>query len=364
MDAKATLVVTPEQVMPSLKSMRVRGVFNPAAVRLKNKKILLFARVAETPYHDEKTFIAPRFAGRERSHFVIERIRREKMKQREGLFVMNDEIYRLPTLSHIRKILLDKGGMHAEEISGTMDFAGRTEDGDFGVEDPRITHFAKEGRYAMTYVSISMSSGVSTSLALSNDLNIWERKGIIFRQQNKDVVIYPEKINGYYVAMNRPEGTMIFDKPGIWLSYSKDLVFWGKDRPIMKPRKTGWDALRIGAGSVPIKTDEGWLAIYHGVHLKNRRNPSSKKIYSAGAVLFDLKNPGKVLGISPAREPLFAPKYEFETEGFLGGVVFPTAAIPDIDGKSVIVYSGGADTCISARKVRIRAILDSLQRTR
>lgn len=361
MRTNARLLLTPNEIVPTLKTFRVRGVFNPAAVRLPNKKILLFARVAETPYHNDKTFVAPRFAGEGQSQIVIERIGRGKMRLCEDFFLMNDEIYRLPTLSHIRKIFLDKSGLNVEKIHHSPDFAGMTEDGDFGTEDPRITHIRKEKIYAMTYVSVSMSSGVSTSLAVSKDLKNWKRLGIIFRQQNKDVVIYPEKINGYYVAMQRPEGTMIFDKPSIWLSYSKDLVFWGRDKPILKPRRSGWDSLRIGAGAVPIKTAEGWLEIYHGVHLRNRKNPASRKVYSAGAVLFDLKNPEKVLGRSPTNKPLFRPQYKFEKEGFHDDVVFPTAAIPDLDGKSVLVYSGAADSNITVRKIRIKGILNSLE---
>ncbi|MBU0662407.1 MAG: glycosylase [Candidatus Diapherotrites archaeon] len=361
MKTNAKLLLTPSQIMPSMKSMRVRGVFNPGAVRLKNKKIMLFARVAETPYHDDKTFIAPRFAGKARSHVIIEKIGRDKIEEHEGVFKIGEDIYRLPTLSHLRKILLDRSGMEVEEISGDFDFAGMSEDGDFGVEDPRITYFAREKRYAMTYVSVSMSSGVSTSLALSRDLAKWDRKGVIFRQQNKDVVLFPEKIGGYYVALHRPEGTMIFDKPSIWLSYSRDLIFWGKDVPLMKPRNSGWERLRIGAGTVPIKTDEGWLEIYHGVQPKRAKNGDITKVYSAGAVLLDSKRPDKVLRITPAKEPLFAPKYKFEREGFVGGVVFPTAAIPDLDGKSLLIYSGAADSCTTVRKIKIRAILNSLR---
>ena len=354
------LLVTPKDIKPTLPNFRVRGALNPGAVRLPNGKIQLFARIAETPKHGEEFFLAPRFAGTKNPRIVIEKIPRGKGKVDLDFVWHFSDIYRLPTISHFRKILLDKSGMNVERISQKPDFTGATEDGDFGVEDPRISHFEDEGRYAMTYVSVSMSSGVSTSLALTNDLTNWQRKGIIFRQQNKDVVIYPEKINGYYVAMHRPEGTMIFDRPSIWLSYSKDLEFWGRDKPILQPRENSWESLRIGSGTVPLKLNEGWLVIYHGVRLSDPENDDSPKIYSAGAALFDSQKPDRLLAMSPKNEPLFAPESEFEKAGFVNNVVFPSAAIPDRDGRNLLVYCGASDSNIEVRKLKISEILNTL----
>ncbi len=357
----AKLLVRAKDIRPTLPNFRVRGALNPGAVRLENGKILLMARIAETPKHGEKYFLAPRFAGKKKLKIIIERIPRKKGQLSPESFIMDYNIWRLPTISHLRKIWLDKSGMNVERISQRPDFIGASEDGDFGVEDPRITHLAEESRYAMTYVSVSMSGGVSTSLALSEDMNMWQRKGIIFRQQNKDVVIFPEKINGLYAAMIRPEGTMIFDKPSIWVSYSKDLIFWGKDRPILQPRSDSWDELRIGAGTVPLKVDEGWLAIYHGVREHRNHHGEAGKVYSAGAVLFDAENPAKVLARTPKNEPLIAPEHDFERQGFVNNVVFPTAAIPEQNGTHLLVYCGASDSNIEVRRLRIRSILDSLE---
>ncbi len=363
MKTQVKLLVHPQDIKPTLPNFRVRGALNPGGVRLPNGKILLMARIAETPKHGEKFFLAPRFAGTKNPRIVIEKIPR-KMGQVDPddlwHFKIKENVYRLPTISHLRKIWLDKSGMNVERISQKPDFLGGTEDGDFGIEDPRITFFEDESRYAMTYVSVSMSSGVSTSLALSDNLSTWQRNGIIFRQQNKDVVIYPEKINDYYVAMHRPEGTMIFDKPSIWLSYSKDLVFWGKDKPILQPREDSWEQLRIGSGTVPLKLPEGWLVIYHGVRLQDPENEESKKIYSAGAALFDANRPERLLAMSPKNEPLFVPENSFEKNGFVNNVVFPTAAIPDMDGKNLLVYCGASDSNIEVRKMKISSILSSL----
>ena len=363
----ARLLIRPKDIKPTISSFRVRGALNPGGVRLPNGKILLMARVAETPMHGDKFFLAPRFAGTKNSRIIIEKIPRKMgqvdpddiwhFRKHRSLY---RSVYRLPTISHLRKITLDKGGMNVERISPRPDFMGRTDDGDFGVEDPRITQFA-DGTYAMTYVSVSMSTGVSTSLALSEDLTNWRREGIIFRQQNKDVVIYPEKINGYYVAMHRPEGTMVFDRPSIWLSYSKDLVYWGRDRPILQPRDESWEELRIGSGTVPIRVDEGWLVIYHGVRLHDPAKEDSGKVYSAGAALFDAEDPEKLLRITPKNEPLFEPEHDFEKSGFVDNVVFPTAAIPHTDGRTLMLYCGAADSNIEVRRLKISKIMNSLE---
>ncbi|MCR4335654.1 MAG: hypothetical protein NUV57_03905 [archaeon] len=362
MKIESKLLVKAKDIIPTRKTLRVRGVFNPSAVRLPNKKIMLLVRVAETPYHDEKTFLAPHFVGTKEMDIHVEKTHREKLKIYDDCFRTDEDIVRLPTISHIRKIFMDETGMNVESISDKPDFYGLKGDGDFGVEDPRVTYFKKEKRYAMTYVSVSTLSGVSTSLATTKNFNDWKREGIIFRQQNKDVVIYPEKINGYYAAMHRPEGTMVFDKPRIWISYSKDLIFWGRDKPLLGPRKQGWDNLRIGPGSVPIKTNEGWLEIYHGVHLKKKNDPNSDKVYNAGAILFDLKNPEKIIGRTPANKPIFKPNKKLESgNAFNDNVTFPSAVIPDLNNKDLLIYSGEGDSNTSVRKIKLKDILNSLK---
>ncbi len=260
---ESILLLGPESFEPTLKNFKVRGAFNPTAIRLNDNRIMLFVRVAETPIHGETYFLAPRFSGEKELKISMETLLRKKGKfdSFENYFLFAPDKVRLPTISHFRKVILDESGTKVLSVSNKPDFFGLKDDGDFGVEDPRITFFEEENRYAMTYVSVSAESGVSTSLATSTDLTSWKRHGIIFRQQNKDVVILPEKINGYYIALHRPEGTMIFDKPHIWISFSKDLIFWGKEEPIMCPRNKGWDSTRIGNGTVPIKIKEGWLEI-------------------------------------------------------------------------------------------------------
>jgi len=359
---KPEALLLPQDIKPSSPHLRVRGVFNPAAVRLPNGKILLMARIAETPMHGERYYIVPKMVGGPaKSSMVIEKIPRSRGVFESGFFITKWGMWRLPTISHFRKIVLEEDGMKVESLNQKSDFCGCSGDGDFGVEDPRITFLNDRKLFAMAYVSVSDKSGVSTSLALSKDLFSWKRQGIIFSQQNKDVTIFPEKFNGLYFALHRPEGTMIFDKPSIWVSYSKDLVFWGREKPLLSPREKGWDSLRIGSGAPPIKTSEGFLAIYHGVSLKNNADPKSK-VYRAGALLFDPKNPEKIVAQTPAENPLFSPELKCEKYGFVNNVVFPTGAVKSKDGKSILIYSGGADSSITVRKMNIKKILNSLHR--
>ena len=201
-----------------------------------------------------------------------------------------------------------------------------------------------------------IKKGVSTSLAVSKNLEKWERKGIIFREQNKDVVLFNEKIKGKYVAFHRPEGFFEFSRPSIWISYSPDLVYWGREKSILQPRRDSWDSDRVGAGAPPIKTKKGWLLIYHGVRRKD-----DTTFYSAGAVLFDLKNPEKILARSPAKKPLIEPMKNYEKTGFMNNVIFPTGAIIDLKGKDLLIYCGGADSIVSVKKIRIDDILKSME---
>jgi len=272
---------------------------------------------------------------------------------KKGEIILKDGSCRLPNISHLRRVILSKDGFKVEKIEQNPYFVGKTNDGDYGVEDPRITKIGK--KYYMTYVGVSQFQGVSTYLAVSNDLKKWKRLGLIFREQNKDAVLFPEKINGEYVALNRPESTLHFTKPSIWISYSKDLIYWGKDKNLMRPREKSWESERIGGGPPPLKTKKGWLIIYHGL------KSGKKSSYSAGAALLDLKNPEKIIARSPINKPLIKPIQKHEKKGFINNVVFPTGLVPDLDGKHLLIYSGAADSYTTVKKIAIKDIFKNME---
>ena len=354
------LLLKPEEFKPSFDKWKVVGILNPGVVRAKNKKIVMYIRVSEEAGYKHKNLIkCPIMADKNNYKEKYENVKKKDVVKRGrwGEIYLKDGSCRLPHISHFKKITLDKGGMEIENIDPRPAFTGHPGEGEYGVEDARITKI--KNKYYMTYVGVSARDGVSSYLAVSKDLNKWKRLGLIFREQNKDVMLFPEKINGNYFALNRPEATFEFTKPSIWLSQSKDLIYWGKDMCLMRPRPKGWDRDRLGGGAPPIKTKKGWLMIYHGV-----KDLESGSKYFGGAALLDLKDPRKVLMRSPEDKPLLEPGYTFEKHGFMNNVVFPTGVIEDLDKKHVMIYSGGADSIISVRRMEIADIFKHMRKVK
>jgi len=201
-----------------------------------------------------------------------------------------------------------------------------------GIEDPRITQI--DDRFLVVYTA-SSEYGPRLALAQTKDLYNYERIGLISGPGNKDGVLFPEKINGNYVRLDRPIGKNI---GCIWTSQSPNLLDWGNSEPNVCPRAGFWDSYRVGASAPPIRTDKGWLEIYHGVKMTN-----SGPIYRMGTVLYDLKDPTTV--VARCKEPCLSPREDYERIGDVFNVVFACGAILENNGE-IKVYYGGADTCI------------------
>ena len=349
------VILAPEQFEPSFKGWIIKGVLNPGVVRKKDGRILLFVRIAESAGAQHESMKAcPVITNKEDYGVAYEKIKKGEIvgEGSSGEVFLKNGLCKLSTIAHIRRVLLEPDGIIINSIDQEPFFTGIPGEGEYGVEDPRITVIGE--KYYMTYVAVSIREGVSTHLASSSNLTNWKRKGIIFREQNKDVVLFPEKIKGYYVAFHRPEGCFEFSRPNIWISYSPDLTYWGREKTVVQAREGKWDGERIGAGTPPIRTNKGWLIFYHGVVTQN-----NAKIYRAGALMFDLKNPEKIIARSDG--PLFEPKDLNETSGFVNNVVFPTGAVLTSDKKALLVYSGGADRTISVRTIPLKAVFQHLK---
>jgi predicted GH43/DUF377 family glycosyl hydrolase len=126
------------------------------------------------------------------------------------------------------------------------------------------------------------------------------------------------------------------------------LLHWGNHQFLLGLREDKWDSGRIGGGAVPIKTDRGWLELYHGASEDDR--------YCMGAVLLDLQDPTKVIARSDT--PILEPEEDYETDGFFGNVVFSCGVI--VEGDIVKMYYGAADTSMACAELRLSEILDSL----
>jgi predicted GH43/DUF377 family glycosyl hydrolase len=130
----------------------------------------------------------------------------------------------------------------------------------FGVEDPRINPL--DGAYYITYSAYSRH-GVRIGLARTADFQSLERIAFITQADYRNTVLFPEKIAGRYVKLDRPHSDI--SPWSVWISFSPDLRHWGDSRVILKPAQYHWDEMKIGPGAPPIKTARGWLNIYHGV---------------------------------------------------------------------------------------------------
>ncbi len=369
---KEAVLITPKDIKPTSKLLKVVGTFNPAAERLPNGDIVLYVRVAEMlrKIEDSKFCYSPRCSGKIKCNIKIDKIKKEDVESNSYFdCVLKDGTKRLTFISHLRRVILDSSGFKGKSIDSKPTFHGLSHDGELGIEDPRITKVGKD--YYMTYVALSIEGNISTHLAKSKNCLNWKRLGPIFAEQNKDVVIFPEKIQGRYYAFNRPEGNFQFSPPHIWISHSTDLIHWGHPRPVKLSKKGHWDYARVGAGSPPIKTSKGWLLLYHGVKEESFNEgildeslamPKKISIYSIGAALFDLKKPWKLIAKSP--NPIIVPKKEYEKEGFVNNVVFSTDAVLDLDKKHLLIFSGGGDSVVSVKKILLQDILNSLKKVK
>ena len=214
-----------------------------------------------------------------------------------------------------------------------------------GIEDPRLTMI--DGQYYILYTAVSRY-GYRIALAQTDDFKTFRRIALVSDPGNKDGVLFPEKINGLYARLDRPIGN---DIGSIWISYSPDLVNWGKSELLFSPRPRYWDSFRIGASVPPIRTDRGWLEIYHGVKMT-----SAGPIYRTGTAMLDLDNPAKVIG--RCLTPVLSPREEYERIGDVGNVVFAGGAIVEPDGE-VKLYYGAADTSICVATAHIDELIES-----
>lgn len=214
-----------------------------------------------------------------------------------------------------------------------------------GVEDPRITYM--DGTYYVMYTAYS-PHGARLALAKTTDFEHFDRIALISEPNNKNGVLFPKKVGGRYVRLDRPYSSSY---GAIWISYSDDLVAWYDSEVVMTPRPGYWDADRIGAGCPPIELDYAWLEIYHGV-----KNTSAGPIYRMGAALLDLEDPSQIIARSAV--PILSPREMYERVGDVGNVVFACGAIPEEDG-TLKLYYGAADTYICVGTARITDIVDA-----
>ncbi|MHB0938180.1 MAG: glycoside hydrolase family 130 protein [Armatimonadota bacterium] len=340
-------LISPLHVQPSAPDLEVVSAFNAAAVSWQDETFLLL-RVAEVPKNVPENEVAVPIVARRNGSVSIE-IRRFR-KDTPGLdisdpraVVLDSEVY-LSSLSHLRLARSADGYKFDIEKQPALFPTEPYEE--YGIEDPRMTCI--EGMVYINYTAVSRY-GISVGLASTNDFKTYRKHGVILPPENKNVVIFPERINGKYVMLHRPATTGLGSQQ-IWVAYSDDMFHWGNHKPLMGKRPGMWDSIRIGAGAVPIRTEQGWLEIYHGV------NPEQG--YCLGAVLLDLHDPSRILARSNV--PFLIPETEYERLGFFGNVVFTCGAVVTGSGDMVQIYYGAADQYTCRADIMLEDILDSL----
>ena len=340
-------LVTPNDITPLHEGFEVIGAFN-AGITEYNGEILMLLRVAERPISDNPKIVkAPVFNPATKEVNLIELSTDNPAYDfSDPRTIKKTEVFNhveyLTSLSYLRIARSTDGRNFTIDSEAFLYPATDLET--FGIEDPRITKI--DDTYYIYYSAVS-AVGVGEVLASTKDWVSVERHGMIFAPENKDVLIFPEKINGKYYALHRPVPKSI-GAPEVWIAESDNLLYWGNHKHLFGLRELEWDNGRIGGGAVPIKTEKGWLELYHGASKDDR--------YCMGAVLLDLNDPTKVLARS--NQPILEPTADYEVDGFFGNVVFSCGVL--VEGDVVKMYYGVADTSMACAELSLQEILDSL----
>ncbi len=240
-------IITPKSVLASRKDFEVIGAFN-AGVTILNGETILILRIAERPINkDNKSIKVP---------FLDDNLdlKIKTIKTNDANYDFSDSraIHRkdsssafeyLTSISHLR-IARSTDGKHFKVDENPFIFPSNKYE-TYGIEDPRVTKI--DDSYYIAYSSVS-KFGIVVMLSKTDDFKKVKDLGIIFSTENKDVALFPEKINGKYYALNRPISSSI-GNPEIWISESTDLLHWGNHKILIETRDGKWDCKKIGAGS-------------------------------------------------------------------------------------------------------------------
>lgn len=338
-------LISPAQVRPSRADFEVIGTFNAGVIRA-GEETLMMVRVAERPQNrPDDVVLCPMLD--ESNTLILKKIRRDNpdydtsdprvVRSR----ISNSEVY-LTSISHLRLARSADGVQFS--VGDTPWLAPMSPFEAFGVEDGRITQV--DDVYYVNYSAVS-EHGIATGLVSTRDFTDYTRHGVIFPPSNRDVAIFPQRINGEYVAYHRPMPGEL-GKFSIWLATSPDMTRWGNHQLVLAADRSGWEGGRVGGGAPPLWTERGWLSIYHAANAEN--------VYCLGAYLTPHDAPARIIARSLA--PIFRPEADYEVNGFFGNVVFSCGAT--IVGDMLNLYYGAADETMALAQASVSALLDSL----
>jgi len=339
---KQNPLLTPKDLTPSSPGMEIECLLNPGVFRYQDKTWLL-VRVAERPQQEKGKISFPVYNHEGQIEIVSFDAKDPHLEASDPRIVIYEGKYYLTTLSHLR-LVCSEDHVQFKEPQGSCPIMGLGSQEAFGIEDCRVTSMA-DG-YHLTYTKVS-AHGVGVGYMYTADWKHFERRGMIFPPHNKDCTFFEERINGNYYALHRPSSPELGGNY-IWMAESPDRMHWGNHQLLAATRRGKWDSERLGAGAAPIRTEKGWLEIYHGATKAHR--------YCLGALLLDLKDPSKVIARSD--EPIMEPLMDYEQTGFFGNVIFTNGHL--VAGDNLTIYYGASDEVICGADFSINEILNTL----
>ncbi|MFH2030114.1 MAG: glycosidase [Bacteroidota bacterium] len=331
----------------------VLGAFNPGFTTLPNGNLLMMVRVAEAlknPKENNKINYIRWCAGEK---YIIDSIPVEEVdlsdpRKFRVLKYKSNTVYILTSFSWLLPVELSSDGKEIIHIHYDKVIESEKHYHEFGIEDARITRI--ENKYYMTTCGVS-SDRQNTTLYSSEDGLNYKLEGMILDHQNKDMVLFPQKIKGKYCALSRPWGDHYFMPPAkckgfqgakINLSESPDLLHWKPyEKPFLCFSSVSHEFVKFGAGAAPILTNSGWLIIFHGV-----KESGAVGQYITYWALFDKDDPSKLLHCD-FNDPLLNDNPsltdQYESLKYLSDVVFTTGV--EKSGEDFIIASGELDLC-------------------
>ncbi|UOE48802.1 glycoside hydrolase family 130 protein [Mucilaginibacter sp. SMC90] len=335
-------LLLPKDLKPSQDGLQVISLLNPGVFRFEEKTWLL-VRVAEGVAQKEGVIFFPALNATGNTEIIEVPLNDPNLIATDARVISYKGLDYLTTVSHLRLLRSDDGIRFSEpEAKASLFGQGYLER--FGIEDCRVTQI--DDTYYLTYTAVS-DSGVGVGLKTTKDWQHFQSGGMILPPHNKDCAIFEETIQDKYYCLHRPSSKEIGGNY-IWLAESSDTRQWGNHQCIIKTRPGMWDSARVGAGAAPIRTEHGWLEIYHGANAEHQ--------YCLGAFVMDLNDPSKVIGRT--KDPIMVPTEAYELSGFFGYVVFTNGHI--VDGDQLTIYYGAADEFVCGARFSVQEILSKL----
>jgi len=352
------LILKPDDIDLSYSPLRhdikvgtfVLGAFNPGLTRLPNGNLLIMVRVAEAlkePVVDG--FIhSIRWSedGYRLDAYPLTEVDAEDPRKFQIESDLPAPVVALTSLSWQLPVELTEDGLHIVRIHYDKIIAPHRSSEEYGIEDARISRI--DGKYYMTTCTVSAERHATSLYASSDGLN-YAFEGIVLDHQNKDMLLFEGKTNNMYFALTRPLGSLYFQTPQdsefypgptINLASSPDLMHWKPTNdPLIRPKKGKYNINRIGGGTQPIRTDHGWLILYHAVEARAKVG-----IYRTYWALLDREDPSRIIRMED-EVPLLEsdPSLTADLKGsvYLNDVVFTTGIVDA--GDQYIVASGELD---------------------